>query len=288
MTLNEMLEIKKEYGYSYEYIAEMSGVPASTVQKVLGGTTKTPRRTTLAALRKVFGQMLINPNKQSILSKNDDLDDFTDISFVCESPDTYYTTDGTSALSYDDYKEKTVSDYLSLPKDVRVELIDGVFYDMASPTTVHQRISFDIGFMLQSFIYANNGSCQTFTAPLDVQLDCDDRTMVQPDVIVLCDESKLTRERIVGAPDLIIEVLSPTNWYHDTTRKLLKYKKAGVREYWIVMPDSLKVLVYYFEKSDLPTEYSFNTEIPVNIWDGRCKIDFRILYENMKKAFPST
>jgi len=287
MTLNEMLEIKKEYGYSYEYIAEISGVPASTVQKVLGGTTRNPRRATLEALRKVFEHILNKSNNRNDFYKNNP-DDFTKMSFVCKSPDTYYATNGPSALSYDNYKGKTVSDYLSLPKDVRVELIDGVFYDMASPTTVHQRISFYIGFMLQSFIYSNNGSCQTFTAPLDVQLDCDDRTMVQPDVIVLCDEKKLTRERIIGAPDFIIEVLSPMNWYHDTTRKLLKYKKSGVKEYWIVMPDSFNVLVYYFEKSDLPIEYSFIDEIPVNIWNGKCKIDFKKIYEKIKKSFSVT
>ncbi len=286
MTINEMLEIKNEYGYSYEYIAELSGVPASTVQKVLGGATKSPRRTTLAALRKIFEKILSESKNKNVFPKKNSPEDFTELSFVSESPDTYYTTDGTGALSYNSFTGKTVSDYLSLPKDVRVELIDGVFYDMASPTTVHQRICFDIGFLLQSYIYANNGSCQTFTAPLDVQLDCDEKTMVQPDIIVLCDESKLTKERIVGAPDLIIEVLSPTNWYHDTTRKLLKYKKAGVKEYWIVMPDNFKVLVYYFEKSDLPTEYTFTDEIPVSIWNSKCKIDFKKIQEKIKKCFP--
>ena len=152
---------------------------------------------------------------------------------------------------------------------------------MAAPTFSHQEIGLSICFAFRNFVEANGGECIPAVAPVDVQLDCDDKTMVQPDVMIICDRNKITKPRIVGAPDLIVEVLSPSNWYHDLVRKLRKYKKAGVREYWIVIPDSLKVLVYYFEKSDIPEEYSFNDEVPVNIWDGRCKVDFRKIYERV-------
>ena len=71
--------------------------------------------------------------------------------------------------------------------------------------------------------------------------------------------------------------------YHDTMRKLYKYRNAGVREYWIVMPRELKIRVYFFEKSDTPIEYSFMDKIPVGIWEGRCKVDFSRIYEKIKK-----
>ena len=266
MTINEMLEIKKEYGFSYEYISEKSGVPASTVQKVFCGTTTSPRRTTIEALRKVFEPLKSMKSAVTTTKKRE----LNDGSYMDES-------------MADDYKNKTIDDYYALPPDIRVELIDGVFYDMASPATTHQKISLFLAMTLQAFIDANNGSCQTYAAPTDVQLDCDEKTMVQPDVFVLCDENKDEEKCIFGAPDLVIEILSPSTRYHDTMRKLYKYRNAGVREYWIIMPRELKIRVYFFEKSDTPIEYSFMDKIPVGIWDGRCKVDFSRIYEKIKK-----
>ena len=291
MTINEMLEIKKEYGFSYEYISEKSGVPASTVQKVFCGTTTSPRRTTIEALREVFEPLksmksAVTTTKKRELNDGSYMDesmaDDLNINYVCEEPKGFITN-GTGALQPDDYKNKTIDDYYALPPDIRVELIDGVFYDMASPATTHQKISLFLAMTLQAFIDANNGSCQTYAAPTDVQLDCDEKTMVQPDVFVLCDENKDEEKCIFGAPDLVIEILSPSTRYHDTMRKLYKYRNAGVREYWIVMPRELKIRVYFFEKSDTPIEYSFMDKIPVGIWDGRCKVDFSRIYEKIKK-----
>lgn len=291
MTINEMLEIKKEYGFSYEYISEKSGVPASTVQKVFCGTTTAPRRTTIEALREVFEPLksmksAVTTTKKRELNDGSYMDDCTaddlNINYVCEEAKGFITN-GKGALQPDDYKNKTIDDYYALPPDIRVELIDGVFYDMASPATTHQKISLFLAMTLQAFIDANNGSCQTYAAPTDVQLDCDEKTMVQPDVFVLCDENKDEEKCIFGAPDLVIEILSPSTRYHDTMRKLYKYRNAGVREYWIVMPRELKIRVYFFEKSDTPIEYSFMDKIPVGIWEGRCKVDFSRIYEKIKK-----
>ena len=164
---------------------------------------------------------------------------------------------------------------------MRVELIDGVFYDMASPSYLHQKISFELAYLLEEYIRSNKGKCSVSYAPTDVQLDKDDKTMVQPDVLVTCDRKKITYARVVGAPDLIIEVLSDSNWYHDVFRKKNKYESSGVREYWIVMPKQRKIMVYFFEKSSNPTEYSFNDIIPVNIWDGKCLINFKEISERL-------
>ncbi|MBR4344619.1 MAG: Uma2 family endonuclease [Lachnospiraceae bacterium] len=279
MTIREMIKIKKDYGYSNEYIAEKAGVPVSTIQKVFSGTTYTPRRITLEALSKFFERKKENVTVEN--SYNCDIAEKDSISRTEENEAEYLATDGTSALALNKHN-KTLKDYLALPDDIRVELIDGVFYDMSSPTAIHQQFNLQIATSLCNHIRANKGSCMAFCAPMDVQLDCDDKTVVEPDVFVVCDKNKVTKARIYGAPDFIIEVVSPSNWYHDTIRKLNKYKNAGVREYWMVVPETKKVIVYFFEKSPYPVEYTFDDKVQVNIWDGKCRINFKEIYDSIR------
>ena len=278
MTIEEMIRKKKEYGYTNQQIADMSGVPLGTVQKIFSGNTESPRYQTICALTAVFEN-----NNPQFDAKN------TEFSAGCNAPsrDSYLfeTADmvmensgynyGTSAKTIVDNSEKTLDDYLALPEGTRIELIDGRFYDMAAPTTIHQRIGFLLCKLFEDYIDSNGGSCIPFVAPTDVQLDCDDKTMVQPDVLVVCDRRKIIKARVIGAPDLIVEVLSPSNWYMDTARKLNKYKNAGVREYWIVIPEEKSVIVYDFEHSENPMVYSFEDSIPVSIWDKKLVIDFK-------------
>ena len=200
---------------------------------------------------------------------------------------------------------KTIEDYIKLPEGAPVELIDGVFYDMAAPTTIHQSIAIRISNAFMNHIKANGGSCVPFIAPTDVQIDRDDKSMVQPDVMIVCDRKKITEERIVGAPDLIVEIVSPSNWYKDVIIKLEKYRHAGVREYWIVQPELKQILVYPFERmgepravsaSDYtgpyilkdkiqPVEYSFEQKVPVGIWNGACEVDFAEIYKDISYLY---
>lgn len=173
--------------------------------------------------------------------------------------------------------KKTLKDYLALPEGARTELIDGEFYDMASPTSVHTSIASLIWHELFNHIMKNNGSCRPFHAPIDVQLDCNDQTMIQPDVFVICDKDKKVFPWVIGAPDFIVEVVSPSNRKMDVIIKKLKYEKAGVREYWIVFPEEKRVTAYLFEKNEVH-HYTFSDMIPVGIWDGRCTIDFSEIY----------
>ena len=175
--------------------------------------------------------------------------------------------------------DKTIEDYYALPEDRRVELIDGVFYDMSAPSSIHQFLTIKLAFSLSNYVANNNGKCLPFTAPIDVQLFGDDKTMVQPDVLVTCDRNKIVRRGLVGAPDLVIEILSPYNRKKDLILKRRKYQEAGVREYWIVFPEEKKVWVYLFEKGDEPREYTFADKVPVGIWDGKCEVDFAKVYE---------
>ena len=128
--------------------------------------------------------------------------------------------------------------------------------------------------ILLTAIQAKKGSCMPFMSPIDVRLDLDDRTMVQPDVIILCDKSKYTPRRIEGAPDFIAEVLSPSSKTRDLFIKLNKYRNAGVREYWVIDPIKKSVMTYVFENQDDYAYYTFRDHIPVSIYGDELVIDF--------------
>ena len=146
-----------------------------------------------------------------------------------------------NAKPYDGY---TIEDYCAIPEDQRVELIDGVLYDMASPGITHQSISMSLSIQIGTYINKKGGNCRVFAGPIDVQLVNDNRTMLVPDIIVVCDPDKVKKERIVGAPDFVVEIISHSSRKRDYEIKMKKYNAAGVREYWIVDPERARVLVY--------------------------------------------
>ena len=161
----------------------------------------------------------------------------------------------------------TLEQYEALPEDKRVEVFDDVVYDMASPSQEHQIISMELSTMLNTYIKTKKGSCRVFHAPFDVKLSEQPLTIVQPDLMIICDKDKLDGKRCNGAPDFIIEIVSPSNPADDYIRKLYYYKNAGVREYWIVDPRKKTITVNYFEKDMLNIQYSFDSIIKVNIYE---------------------
>ena len=169
--------------------------------------------------------------------------------------------------------EYTVADYYAWPKDQRVELIDGRIHVLEAPDFVHQRITGEMLFAIKSFIHRNGGDCIPLLSPIDVRLDCDDRTMVQPDLIILCDKSKIRRWGVMGAPDFILEILSQTTRRKDCTKKLQKYSDAGVREYWILDLEKKRLLTYDFIHDNMPCIYPLKDAAPLAIFDGRLQID---------------
>ena len=120
-----------------------------------------------------------------------------------------------------------------------------------------------------------------FIAPADIQLDCDDKTIVQPDVFVVCDRSKIRMARLFGNPDFIVEILSPSTRKKDMSIKASKYQNAGVREYWMVDPDRRKIIVHLFGEDPDICLYGFDDQVPVGIYDGKCVIDFKEISEQI-------
>lgn len=160
----------------------------------------------------------------------------------------------------------TIDDIYALPDGERAELIDGQIYFMAPPSTKHQRIAGKLFNTISNYIQGNNGTCEPFIAPFAVFLNENDKNYVEPDISVICDKNKLTDKGCNGAPDWIIEIVSPSSRRMDYFIKLFKYRMAGVREYWIVDPEKERVTVYNFEK-ETTDEYSFDMPVPVGIYE---------------------
>ena len=275
MTLQEMKERKQELGYSNEQLAERSGLPLSTVQKIMGGITKSPRRSTIEALEKV-----LSPDRSRVSAP----DQFVRASVPgprYTSAEKKHSQTRESSGSYGTAERKdgsyTIEDLYNLPEGVRAELIDGKIYYMSSPNITHQLILSLFHNSVWQYIKENKGTCIPVSAPMDVQLDEDDRTLVQPDFLIVCDKKKVVNGRIFGAPDFVMEVLSPTTRGKDLTLKTWKYLNAGVREYWIIDPDKQQVLVYNFEDDSFPHIYGFDADIPVSIYNGDLRIDMDVL-----------
>ncbi len=143
-------------------------------------------------------------------------------------------------------------EYLTWPEDRRYELIDGVAYAMApAPTRSHQRLTFELGRQIADAL--EGSGCEINIAPFDVRLPDHDEadeevvTVVQPDLVVVCDKGKLDERGCRGAPDWIIEVLSPSTAAHDQILKLALYERHGVKEYWLAHPADRIVTIYWLE-----------------------------------------
>ena len=161
----------------------------------------------------------------------------------------------------------TLKEYENLPDDKRVEVFEGIIYDMASPSRIHQALVTDLITIFHTYIQKKNRNCEVFPAPFDVILSKNPLTIVQPDIMVICDKDKLDEQRCNGAPDFIIEIVSPSNPSDDYIKKSYYYNNYGVREYWIVNPGRKTVTVNYFEKNEVSIQFSFESVIKVNIYD---------------------
>ncbi len=175
----------------------------------------------------------------------------------------------------------TYADYASWDDDNRYELIDGIPYLMSpSPLAVHQEIIGNLHAILHRFLKGK--ICKVYLSPFDVRLygagDNDD-TVVQPDIVVVCDKTKLDRRGCNGAPDMVVEVLSKSSTRHDRILKLQKYQSAGVREYWLIDPESNTLQVCLLKDGEYVLRmYGDEDTVPVQVLDG-CSIDMKEVFD---------
>ncbi len=176
----------------------------------------------------------------------------------------------------DDSQRWTYADYLTWPDEQRWEIIDGVAYAMSpAPTTIHQRIIRKLATRINAHLEGKK--CELFWAPFDVRLadsaavsDNYVETVVQPDIVVICDNNKLDERGCNGAPDLIIEITSPSTGKNDLTVKFELYQRHGVKEYWIVLPAEQTVLVFKLGEDMVygtPARYAVGHKIAVPLLD---------------------
>lgn len=175
----------------------------------------------------------------------------------------------------------TIDDIYNLPEGTRAELIDGQVHMMAPPSTVHQRILHFLDRTIGNHIADNHGTCEIFPAPFSVFLNDDDKTYVEPDISIICDKNKINDKGCSGAPDWIIEIVSPNSKRMDYYTKLALYRTAGVREYWIVDSQRKTILVYDMEHDDGPVLHSFADKIKVNIYHN-LYIDFKDIMQTIR------
>ncbi|MDR0551522.1 MAG: Uma2 family endonuclease [Spirochaetaceae bacterium] len=172
----------------------------------------------------------------------------------------------------------TYADYAAweLPPRKRYELYHGRAFAMAAPSIAHQTILLNLGVELSTFL--KNKTCRAFVAPVDVRLfpreDRLDTTVVQPDVMVVCDPKKLSAKTCDGAPDFIAEILSHSTRRSDLLNKLNLYEEAGVREYWIIDPELKTIQQYILSEAGYIAHTFGEGEVPVHIFDGELKLSF--------------
>lgn len=160
----------------------------------------------------------------------------------------------------------TIEDIYNLPEGERAELIDGQIYMMAPPSRRHQEIIGSLYRKIADYIDMKREACKVYLAPFAVFLNNNNVNYVEPDISIICDKNKLDDKGCNGAPDWIIEIVSPSSKRMDYYIKLFKYRTAGVREYWIVDPIREMILVYDFENDDYE-QYSFSEIVKVRIYD---------------------
>ena len=279
LTIAEMEQLRNELGIRYAMIAEETGLPVSTLQKVMSGKTRSPRPEVLFKLRQFFagyGYGLIFDTKGRYIGPYAENDPS-----VRETPAPYYGTEviDDTPVVYEEWPHEkrtdrlyTVEDLESFPEDFHVELIDGELYYLSAARTVHQEIQMVISAAFFNFIQANHGTCKVYPAGFGVQLDEDNYTEVIPDITVCCEPEKITEKGLIGAPHLVVEILSPSNWKKDAILKFKKYVGAGVREYWIVDPKKRTVQVFRKGSETCCDFYTFEDPVPVGIWDGKLTV----------------
>jgi Uma2 family endonuclease len=185
-------------------------------------------------------------------------------------------------------KRYSYADYLTWMDEIRRELIDGFIHLMTpAPSRIHQRILGDLHFQFRKFLYKKN--CEVYFAPFDVRFpkktgelsDNKIYSVVQPDICIVCDPSKLDDKGCIGAPDLIVEIISSSTAKKDIHDKFKLYEENAVKEYWIVQPNDQTLTVFYLENGKYQHKglYTRGSKVPVLIFDGQLSVDLGDIFK---------
>jgi Uma2 family endonuclease len=205
-----------------------------------------------------------------------------------KNPYTVNDPAGTYELSTD--RRYTYADYLTWADTKMREIMNGVLKLFSAPSRVHAEVSYNLGYKLGEHIKKRRGKCKVYMAPFDVRLpdkngetvDNKIYTVLQPDICVVCDLSKLDDKGCLGAPDIVVEVQSPSTGRYDLTQKFLAYESARVREYWVVMAGE-GITVYHLSedgKYDAGTTFVYDTVVTSCVLEG-LEISLKELFEDL-------
>ncbi len=269
MTIQEMKDRKRELGYSNQYLSQISGIPEPTIQKIFSGHTTSPRQATIRRLEKALNPQNKNAQNKNFQNKNASAE-VSAYTYQQASPGNTSVLAEAPAAYAAQKKIHTIDEIYALPEGVHAELIDGQIYYMASPTRTHQEIIGELHLAVAGYIKSHGGPCKVYIPSFAVFLFGDDSTYLEPDLTVVCDPKKLDDRGCVGAPDWVVEVISPSSTRMDRIIKMTKYRMAGVREYWIIDPFSRTVSVYLFDKENETREqaliFSFDDTIHPSLY----------------------
>lgn len=296
MRLDEIQWLKKRLKLSVREISARSGVPVGTARKIIDGTSKKPHYSNLndiaevllaeAAAQKVslVEYMTLHPDlyppREEVMKNEVLVAESDEAARWYSSLNGGHCTDGSLAVGFSVKKpgEYTVADLEKIEKYTEglLELIDGVIYDIGTPNIVHQMISGRVSFEIAAFVKQKGGKCIPFTAPTGVRLGGarDNRNYLIPDVMLVCDRNRINTDAIDGAPDFVLEIISPSTKGKDETVKVKAYRDYGVREYWIINPYKKRLTVYFFEDDTMPIHVTaLEGSYGLNIFDGELLID---------------
>ena len=161
----------------------------------------------------------------------------------------------------------TIEDIYCLPDGQRMELIDGVAYNMTPPSRIHQKLISQFTKIFGNYIDEKGGTCEVYPAPFAVFIKQDDKNYVEPDISIICDREKLSEKGCHGAPDFVLEIVSESSRKMDYSTKMTLYSNAGVREYWIVDPKKERTTVYQFEEDAAPIIVPFSHSLQSAIYE---------------------
>ena len=259
-TREELIRLKKEEKLSVRRLSELSGVPEGTITKIISGETKRPRPATMDALWQVFSGGLPYGTGFSRAVLQERAGRWS----LCDPAAEPERADGDGGY--------TVSDLANLPTETRVELLDGHLFYMEAASIVHQLTAEYVSDRIKEYIRKKGGNCLTILSP-GVYREEDDKNFLIPDLALVCDRSKIRKKGIAGAPDFVLEVISPSTADRDRYLKLGKYMDMGVREYWIIDTEKKLLLAYDFSGAQLTWVQALSGRKELAVFDNDLEID---------------